>query len=77
MLLPQMELQQQIAERQAARQASKAAAAAREAAEAVARAAAPPPWDPASKLSRRGGGGEPLRGLDGATVADLRNQKHM
>jgi hypothetical protein len=77
MLLLQMELQQQIAEREAARQASKAATAAREATEAAARAAAPPPWDPASKLSRRGGGGEPLRGLDGAAVTDLRNQKHM
>jgi hypothetical protein len=48
----QLELEQQIAEREAARQAAKAAAAAREAAEDAARAAAPPPWDPAAKANR-------------------------
>jgi hypothetical protein len=72
----QLELEQQIAEREAARRASKAAAAARETAEAAARAAAPPPWDPAAKAFARGGGGEPLRSVDGAAVTDLRNQRH-
>lgn len=73
----QLELEQQIAEREAARRASKAAAAAKEAAEAAARAAAPPPWDPAARLARRGGGGEPLKGMDGVPVTDLRSQRHM
>lgn len=73
----QLELEQQIAEREAARRAGKVAAAAREAADAAARAAAPPPWDPAAKLGRRGGGGEPLKGVDGVPVTDLRNQRHM
>lgn len=71
----QLELEQQIAEREAARQAAKAAAAAKEAAEEARRAAAPPPWDPAVRSVRRGGGGEPLRGVDGAPVANLRAMK--
>lgn len=73
----QLELEQQIAERDATRRASKATAVARETAEAAARAAAPPPWDPAAKMGRRGGGGEPLRSMDGTAVTDLRNQRHM
>eukprot|EP00775_Hariotina_reticulata_P012220 gene12220-12358_t len=71
----QLELEQQIVEREAARHAAKAAAAAKEAAEEAARTAAPPPWDPTVRAAGRGGGGEPLRAADGATVADLRAAK--
>jgi hypothetical protein len=28
-------------------------------------------------MGRRGGGGEPLRSMDGTAVTDLRNQRHM
>jgi hypothetical protein len=71
----QAELEEQIRLKEAARQAAGAAARQREAAEAAARAAAPPPWDPVARVSRPGGGGEPLKAPDGSLVADLRGMK--
>ncbi|MEW5303160.1 MAG: hypothetical protein WDW36_005879 [Sanguina aurantia] len=36
----------------------------------------PQPWDPAARAVRVGGGGDPLRGIAGNTVADLRCQRN-
>lgn len=71
----QAELEAQIAEREAARRVAEAADRAREAAEEARRAARPPPWDPAARAARPGGGGEPLKDSAGNAVADLRAVK--
>ncbi|KAG2425857.1 hypothetical protein HYH02_014921 [Chlamydomonas schloesseri] len=66
------ELEEQIRARQAAKDAEvRRRREEEEQWEARARQA-PPPWDPAARAQRRGGGGEPLRDDFGRPVADLR-----